>query len=178
MRNYLTTRCRRGFTLVELTIAMVAGSILLLGLGQVVANHHRQFRDVREQAFGEVMTDMDQVHRMFKRFVRMATLRKCMIGTDGLSLEVYYWSEPASNWYPDCYANFYLNGTELVVTKGQLAPASFSYATDNSPVTLVIAEDVTNLLFVQYHTCIRMDLTLDNGSESLTRTVKALRHNR
>jgi len=171
-----TKRTYTGFTLIELSTAILAGSILMLGVAGIIADHHRALRDIHERAFGGVATEARVTEKIFDRFVRCATARQCIIGRDRTSLEVYYRSDH-ERAEPDQYAAFYTTGTDLVLERGLLAPGTYAHASDNQPDTMILAHHVSRVAFSQAGAALHMKLGLDDGTRSFSLLASALRHN-
>ncbi len=166
---------RPGFTLIELMVGVVASSILMLGVVNVVADNQRAFVEIRRRAFGDVVTDSYVARATFDRIVRSATIRHCVVSAG--SAEVYFFSTTTGIW-PDRYARFYRSGSNLGVEIGSLAPGTFTYASANTPSTRALASHVSACTFVQAGATLRMYLTLDDGSTNVNTSASAMRMNR
>ncbi len=167
---------QHGLTLIELCFFMVASAILMLGLSGILANQQKSLVQVRDRAFGDITTDTYVTQRIFERYGRSATLRKCLIGSDGSSLEIYGYSSPTV-LVPDQYIYYHLADSQLVMERGQLASGTFSYASNNSPLTTILAHHVTNAVFSESGPVLHMFLQLDDGRRKSVLSASAYRQN-
>jgi hypothetical protein len=163
-------------TLVDMLVAIVAGSILLLGLTAILAQNQTAYNRTQNHLFGDVVTDGYAVQRVFDRVVRKSTQTYCQVATN--SLAVFYYSDPNAA-LPDRYASFTWSGTagdDVTLTTGELSsPGAYdSWGTGN---TQVIARNVADCRFIQYGAALRMYLTLDDGEYEMSLTASARRFN-
>jgi prepilin-type N-terminal cleavage/methylation domain-containing protein len=168
--------CRRGFTLVELMISMLASSILLLAVVNVLASNQKQYNRTYDRVYGDVVRNAQEARAIFDVVVRGSTIRKVLIGSVNEYAEVYYyrtWTSLAL----DGYARFYTSNGELKLERGQLEPGTFTYALSNSPTTQVVARHVTSCTFSQEGVCVAMAMVLNDGKVDLPTVATATRHN-
>jgi len=181
-RKATTAKGRRaghgGFTLVEMTVTMLAAGVLFLAVGTILSGFQKSWNQSYNRVYGEVVSDGYIARRIFERYVRRATIKKCYpdftVGTAYNEVEVYYYSVPGSSPL-DRYAKFFFNDGKLKLEIGQLVPGTFDHAGSGS-TTQVVARHVTACYFTQEGICLSMYLTLDDGSTSNTITVTATRH--
>lgn len=172
----------RGFTLIELCIAMLAGGVLLAGSIHVVSTQQEQFSRLCQKAFGQMTHEAEAVRHSFHRYVRQASIRHCVCNES--VLEVYYRSQgvyrsDAGIQIPDRYVTWYLSGlmnTDLMMETGNLQDGTF-VADRTTATTVTMAHHVTDLKFEQTGAMIRMILSLDNGSRTMTVIASAQRNN-
>jgi prepilin-type N-terminal cleavage/methylation domain-containing protein len=165
---------RRGFTLVELMVTMISAAVLMLAITNVLADNQKSFNQTYERVHGAVVQDAYVARRIFEQLARKSSVRKCLVGTSNEYAEVYYYS---SNTAPnlDRYAKFYLSGTNLMVERGQINPATFAH--EGTATTQTIAKNVTSAYFSQTRPCLHMHILINDGKQSLPVTVTAMRHN-
>ncbi len=169
-------RLRRGFTLVELTMAMVATAVMLLAVVNVIAGNHKDYNKTFERVHGDVVRNAQEARGVFDAVVRGSTYRKCLIGSVGEYAEVYYY-RTATALALDGYARFYVNNGQLLLERGRLEPGTFNYALDNSPTTALVARHVTSCTISQEGICVSMAITLNDGKIDLPVVTTATRHN-
>ena len=168
---------RRGLTLVELCVAMLASAIMLVGVVGVVASNQRDYNQTYERVHGQLVQEAYAVRRAFEHTVREASIRKCVpTATLSTSMEVYYYSSGTATAL-DSYALFYLSeGGNLMVERGGIVPGTFDH-TSSPPMTQTLAHNVTSCHFLQSGPCISMTLLLNDGKLDLPVMVTAMRHN-
>jgi|GEM_PF-6407863 len=173
----MQARRRRGVTLVELCVAMLASAILLVAVVGVVASNQKDYNQTYERVHGQLVQEAYVARRVFEHTVREASVRKCIpFGTLSTSIEVYYYSSLTAPDL-DCYALFYLSeGGNLMVERGGIVPGTFDH-TSSVPSTQVLAHNVTSCYFLQSGPCISMTLLLNDGKLDLPVMVTAMRHN-
>lgn len=166
---------QRGFTLVELVVAMGASTVMLLAVVGVLANNQREFNQTYTRVHGEIVRDAYIARRVFEEVVRKSSTRKCLVGSTNDSVEVYYHSSGAASEL-DRYAQFYFQDGNLMLERGEIDYTTLAHVS-GSTSTQTIAHNVTNLYFGRTGPCVRMHIFLDNGSQDLLVTVTATRHN-
>jgi len=167
----------RGLTLVEMSIAMLASSVMLLAITGVLAGNHKQWNQTYDRVYGEIVTDAYVTRQTFDRVVRQASAywSTPMYGVSSvLTLRLYtniqnMTTEPPLNRY----ARFRLSGTNLLLEHGPLVTGMTGPA-DSSQV---LAHHVTVCKFWRSGPCIHMALVLDDGRTSLPVTMTATRYN-
>ncbi|MBE0535342.1 MAG: prepilin-type N-terminal cleavage/methylation domain-containing protein [Phycisphaerae bacterium] len=188
-------RRNKGFTLVELMASILISSVLMVAIGGVVANSHRQWNRMYRRVYGDPVVDAEIARRAFEATARRATHRQCLVDPTGQSITLFYYSDRVVA-VVDRYAWFYVSGGQLCVEHG--APAvdgvTGRYIRGAVQGTVVLARNVVYHHFwqgddyvidfagggSQYGNTVRMVLTLDDasdGQQPLSITVSATRHN-
>jgi len=115
----MTTRkqkIRRGLTLVELMITVLAVMILVVGISGILAAGHKNYNIMFKRVNSDVVRNAYEARRTFDRIVRQASVRRCDLLSSGNEIYVYYFSAPNNLGlvFPDRYAKFYLvsNGSD------------------------------------------------------------------
>ena len=175
---YRVRRQAKGFTLVEMMVAMLASSLMFLALTGVLAGNQTDYNRTYERMYGDIENHAREARIIFDQVVRQSTIRKCLIGTANEYVEVYYYRTTGSLGL-DGYARFYwdVSDEQLLLERGQLELGTFEYSLWNDPTTQVVAEHVTSCTFLQVGVCISMNLVLDDGRTNLPVVVTAMRHN-
>ena len=170
-------RRRRGVTMVELCVAMLASAIMLVAVVGVVASNQRDYNQTYERVHGQLVQEAYVARRTFEHTVREASVRKCVpTGTLSTSMEVYCYSSATATAL-DSYALFYLSeGGNLMVQRGGIMPGTFDH-TSGVPSIQTLAHNVTSCHFLQSGPCISMTLLLDDGKLDLPVMATAMRHN-
>lgn len=195
---------RKGFTLLELVITIIAATIFILGTTSILASWIKNYKTMYERTTSEVIRNAYETRRIFDRIVRQATIRRVDLGAGGNEIYVYYYSEPNNLAIvnPDRYAYFYLQGTELWLEQGivtgnfTITPPALPSMTETSTIKLTNTDDdnddviinppATGIFSIDGHS-IRMVLVLDNKIDpqnknklaalKMTLTSTAIRHN-
>jgi prepilin-type N-terminal cleavage/methylation domain-containing protein len=170
-------RPQHGFTLVEMAVAMAISSVLFAAIANMLAGSQRDWNRTYQRVHGDVVRDAYTARSVFDKAVRKASVKKCVLGTGGGAVEVYYYSSPIGLTSPDRYANFYRSGNRLLVERGQLAPGTFNHASNNNPATQVVARNVSSCVFTQVGACVHMHMAMNDGKVDLPVTSTATRHN-
>ena len=174
---------RRGFTMVELSVAMVISSVMFVAVMNVLASNHKNFNQTYERVYGDVVTDAYISRLVFDEVVRQSTIRKAVVGiTTGNEyyVEVYYYSL-ATVGTLDRYAQFCvpIAGGNLVVRRGRLIAGTFTHT--GTETTQVLAHHVvvspTINPFSYSGPTVSMALTLNDGKVDMPVLVTATRHN-
>jgi len=215
---------RRAFTLVEVLVAAIAAVILILGISAMLFFGHRGYNTMFRRLIGywdddtshyniSVVRNAYEARKVFDAIVRKSTMERYdPLPPDpenepyiGNQLCVYYYTDPAdplpSNNYPDRYAYFHLDGTDLILEQGPvnfaaLPPRGSGIPVNNPDRSMVLARNVSNTemdppvpVFSKQGAALRMILVLDDESVptddvySGTQTLKmivtttAVRHN-
>lgn len=166
-------------TLIEMMIAMALSSVILVAIAGVLANNQRGWNMMYRRVNSDVVVESEIARRVFDRIVRQATIQKCVVGTSGELIEVYYASSAALS-SPDRYANFFWDVTnqELKVQYGQLESGTYNHASADSPTVVLLAHHVMDCKFSMSNICIRMSFRLNDGNQSpLDVNCTATRHN-
>ena len=166
---------RRGFTLIELMVTILIASIVVLGVASVMADAHRGYNRMYQRIHGNVITEAYTARMRFDAICRKASSGGVSLDTSIPMLEVYYYSVPNvhgdADLLPDLYAQFYLNGTSLMLARGDIVSGAVI-------ATEVLATNVTELKFsADSGRSVQMVMTLDDGRDSITVTCGSMRHN-
>ena len=159
----------RGFTLVELIIAMAIMLIVVLAIGMALVDGQRGWSIQYDRIYSDVVTDGFVARRKFDAVMRTASGEKFLLDDAGSWVEVYYYANGDSA-VVDRYARFYVADSNLNVEYGQLDPT----------VTLsveTVCGNVSGCTFAQVGRSIQMILTLDNGTQTNTVISSAVTHN-
>ena len=119
------TKQNSGFTLIEMMVTILIAGIVILGLANVMADTYRSYRKMYERVHGNIANDAYVTRIRFDRICRKARAGSAFVDTSVPSLRVLYYATPNMTGYaglpPDRYAEFYLNGTNLVLDTGTIA---------------------------------------------------------
>ena len=215
---------RRAFTLVEVLVAAIAAVILILGISAMLFFGHRGYNTMFRRLIGywdddishyniSVVRNAYEARKVFDAVVRKSIIRRYdpappdpeSSPSIGNQLCVYYYTDPAdplpTNNFPDRYAYFHLDGTNLILEQGPvnfaaLPPRDSGIPVNNPDRSMVLARNVRNTemdppvpVFSKQGAALRMILVLDDESDpaddvySGTQTLKmivtttAIRHN-
>ena len=159
----------RGFTLIELIIAMAIMLIVVLAIGMALVDGQRGWSIQYDRIYSDVVTDGYVARRKFDAVMRTASGERFLLDDAGGWVEVYYYADDTST-VVDRYARFYVADGNLNVEYGQLNPkATLSVET--------ICGNVSGCTFAQIGRSIQMILTLDNGTRTNTVISSAVTHN-
>ena len=159
----------RGFTLIELMIAIAIMVIVVLAIGVALVDGQRGWNYMYDRIYSDVVTDGYVARRKFDAVMRKASRDKFLLDPAGGWVEVYYYANDAST-VVDRYARFYASGGKLNVEYGQLDPK----ATDTIET---VCGNVSSCTFVQLGRSIQMILKLDNGTQTNTLITSAVTNN-
>lgn len=159
----------KGFTLIELMVAIVVALIVLLGIGAVLADSHRSWNRMYNRIYSDVVTDSYVARRTFDAVIRKASsVDPNLVNYDDW-VEVYYYAD-ANSAVVDRYARFFSTGGQLNVEYGELNP--------RQTLTIqTICGNVQGCVFSGTGRSAQMILTLDNGSQTATVVSSAVMHN-
>lgn len=160
---------RKGFTLIELTVATAISAVVLLGVGAVLGDSQRGWNKMYKRMHCKVTTDGDRARRRFDTIIRSASKDDIQVADDGTWLEVYYYQSGSSTEL-DSYARLYSYGTELRIEYGSLDPVV-------SLMTRTICSNVSSCVFKGDGGFVQMILTLCDGSETTVVVSSAVMHN-
>ena len=164
----------KGFTIIELMIATVLSSAVVVGVGMLLVDSQHGWNRMYSRAYSDVSTDSHVARRRFDSVVRNASTQGILLSVDGSWVEVYYYSDPNSA-VVDRYARFYtyLNGdtNQLLIEHGAAEPRQ----TLN---TETVCGNVSSCVFKSAGNSAQMLLTLDDGSQSATIVASAVMHNK
>ncbi len=159
----------RGFTLIELIIAMAIMLIVVLAIGLALVDGQRGWSIQYDRIYSDVITDGYVARRKFDAVMRTASRDKFWLDPAGSSVEVYYYANDDSA-VVDRYAYFYVADGNLNVEYGQLNPKeTLSVET--------VCGNVSGCTFEQLGRSIQMILTLDDGTRTNTVISSAVTHN-
>ena len=165
-------KLRYGLTIVELSIVIAISSIVILGVGIVLADSAHSWQKMYERANGQVETDTLVAQKTFNAIVRRAVSTKFLLDAGGRWVEVYY-SSSVDSTLADRYARFYCIGDP----NGQL---NVEYGQRNPKQTLstqTLCNNVSSCVFKKSGKSILMILTLSKGSLTLTTASSAFMYN-
>jgi len=86
----------RGFTVIELIIAIAIIVIVVLAIGMVLVDGQRGWSIQYDRIYSDVVTDGYVARRKFDTVMRMASRDKFSLGDAGSSVEVYYYANDDS----------------------------------------------------------------------------------
>jgi len=162
----------KGFTLVELMVAITLVSIVIFGVGMLIVDGQRGWQTMYGRINADVITDGYVARKMFDTVARKASAKKILLDEDLAGwIELYYYDDPNSAAV-DRYARFYYISDEGEVT-GQLN-VEYGYWDPNQsdPRTpernSVVCENVTDCTFQNTGKSVQMLLTLDDGRQTVT----------
>jgi len=164
-----------GFTLLELVVAAAIVSVVIAGVGFMVADGQRAWGVMYNRIYSDAATDSYVAVKEFDAVVRKASGQKFMLSNDGSWIEVCYPAD-ASSSVADRYARFsYAAGGGdskgcLLVEYGKLNPKE-------SLTTKIISEDVSACVFNTSGRSAQMMLTLNDGTQTVSVVSSAFMHN-
>lgn len=166
------TKNRKGFTVIELMLAVVFLGVVVLGVGIVVADSHKGYNTMYNRIYSDVVTDGHIARRTFDSIIRKASSENIQVAEDGSWVEVRFYQDSESIEL-DRYARFYVYGEELRIEYGDLDPDT-NY---NELRTQTVCSNVSSCVFNTAGAAVQMVLRLDNGSETATVMSSAVAHN-
>ena len=171
---------RRGFTLIELMITILAAIVLVIGISGMLAAGHKNYNNMFARVNSDVVRNSYEARSIFDSTVRRSVYEFVDLNTTHDNLVVYYYPNPSDlttlGDYPTRYAMFYKAGTELKLQRGSFSgwPPPANPAPDSGDT--VIAKNVTFVEFTIVGGSVRMSLTLDStnnpGISNKLRTAK------
>ena len=159
----------KGFTLIELVIAIAVMVIVILSVAIILVDGQRSWNAMYNRIYSDVVTDGHIARRTFDRVIRKASRDKIALDDAGLWVEVRYYQD-ANSTIVDRYARFYEADGQLNIEYGKLDPRE----TLN---VQTVCENVSDCVFMARGTSVQMILRLDNGSEAATVVSSAVVHN-
>ena len=165
-------KSRRGFTLVELMVAIVIASIVVSSVCILLADGQRGWRIMYDHIYADVVSDGYVARRKFDTVMRNASWQKYSLDeTNNAWVEVYYYQD-ANSTVLDRYARFEFDSDngELNFEEGILDPLE----TVNIQT---LCGSVSDCVFQVAGRSVQMVLKLDNGLQSVTVTSSAVMHN-
>ncbi len=167
---------RNGFTLVEMTMAMLIGLVLMLAVGGVVSDSYGNWNDMYSRVFGVIPESVVKMQRDFNINCRKATLRNVYLSNDKQTLIVYQFSNRLTpSFWPDRYVQYYLDGTDFKVEYGEL---NFAQLTKKSVIrTETLCANVEYLSFAVQSLSVELCVTINDNGNRHTFAWAAVRHN-
>ena len=159
----------RGFTLVELILAMALAGIALLGIGMLLFDGQKGWGRIYSRVNASVLTEGQVAGKTFDNLVRKSKKDECVIDANGAWVEVHYYASAASS-ATDRYALWYLSGNQLKVEHGTLGPKSVAS-------TAILCNYVSACKFQKTGDAVQMKLTLVNGKDQTTTLTSAVLSN-
>jgi len=159
----------KGFTLMEMVVTTAIATVVMLGIGFVVADSQNSWNTTYNKMYADVVTDGFVARRIFDAVIRRASWDNFLVGGYGEYLEVYYYSTAAATSM-DRYARFCTADGALMVEYGTLSPKQ-------TVSTYVVCENVYSCVFNRAGRSAQMVLTLDDGSQTTTIASSAIMHN-
>jgi len=149
---------RHGATLIELVTAMTAATIVMAGLGVLLADSLRGWSSIYDRAYADVVTDGYVAVNRFDNIMRRAVTEGFSIDEDGDWVEIrYYQSEDSTE--ADRYARLYESDGSLKIKLGQVDPRL-------ELAEQILCSNVSDCTFKQIGLSIQMVLTLDDAARS------------
>lgn len=173
---------KSGFTLVEMMVTILILTVVMLGLAGVMADSHKGYNRMYKRIHGDVVNDAYVARLRFDKVCRKARAGSADLGIDPdvPFLQILYYSTPNTNGPadlpPDRYAQFYLNGADLMLDTGTYDPET---GVGPPTGTETVARNVTELKFSAVGgKCCQMVMTLlKDGEHSITVTCSSIMHN-
>ncbi|MBN2456983.1 MAG: prepilin-type N-terminal cleavage/methylation domain-containing protein [Sedimentisphaerales bacterium] len=163
------------FTITELMVTIVIASIVILGMGFVLADGYRGWQRMYNRVHGDVVNDAYVTRLTFDRIVRKSSITKTIGPTvPDSSITLFYYSTIGSANL-DKYATFYQSGNQLLLDYGD-----YDEGTGTTPLsTQTLANNVQSVSFwvPTGGVSVCMVMTLDDGTYARTITNTAVRHN-
>ena len=167
---------KRAFTLVELMVTIMIGSIVLLGVGVMMVDSLKGYNRLYDRTNEGIAQDSYTAKIAFDRMVRRASIKRYVLGLT--SVEVYYYGSPPSTAYGtdplDRYARIYKSGDELRLQHGDYDHITHDTTSDSD---MLLAENVSDVKFSVDGARVSMVLQLDDGARQMTVMSSAVRHN-
>jgi len=164
-----------GFTLTELAITAVICTVVILGIGFVLADNQRGWNRMYDRVYADVVTDGYVARKTFDNIIRKASREKFLLDDAGSWIEIYYYINSDSA-VTDGYTRFYYDSgnSQLKFDYGNWNPD------DPDPRDLIntriVCSDVSSCIFKVSGRSVQMVLTLDDGSQMVTTTSSAVMH--
>ena len=160
---------RPGITLIEIMVAVVLSSIMVLAVGLMLAEGPRSFNRMNDRAFGDLVTESFVARKIFDSTIRKASKEEILVDNASNQLEVYYYASSVSV-SADRYAKIYKSDSTLYVEYGTREPRE-------TLETKTICSNVSSCIFNSTGRSAQMILTLDDGSQKITTVTSAIMHN-
>ena len=161
---------QRGFTIVELMLATLLATIVVLAIGFTLVDSQRGWNRMYNRIYSDVATDSYVARRMFDSVIRKASKEKFLLDGAGNWIEVYYYAD-ANSTDVDRYARFAYDGvSQLDIEYGIVEPRQ-------TLSIQAVCGNVSSCVFKGAGYSAQMILTLDNGSQTATIVSSAVMHN-
>ena len=188
---------RSGITLIEVIIAALAASILMIAITGILAASHKNFKTMLKRTSQGVVPDAYAAKRVFDKIVRKSSIKRLdppeVYSSLSTELYVYYYSDPTfifEGSIPDKYAHFYLNGSRQFMLDTGSVTGNFGASPPGLPSLnqesrLILANNINSVTFTEAIHSIQMVLMLDSetgssdplGTLKMTVTSTAIQHN-
>ncbi|MHC4679863.1 MAG: prepilin-type N-terminal cleavage/methylation domain-containing protein [Planctomycetota bacterium] len=196
---------KRGFTLIELVVTVVAAIVVILGAVSIIANAHKGYWRLYRRATSDVVRNGYEARLAYDSIVRKASTLYDHISP--AEAYVYYYEARTADgevdidalralMQPNRFARFYLlstgNDVQLRVDQGSVpSTADLTLAVPPAGLaidrTRILAHDVASCVFEERGAGIRMVLALDDETDpepgamavetlKMTVTTTAVRH--
>ena len=165
---------KKGFSLIEMIVAMAAVSVIVLGIGVFLSNGQRNWNDLFDRVYNDSNIDGFAVQQVFDSVCRKASMRKATISDDSQTLELYYWNAGSTASIPECYARFYVSNDDLYVEHGTLQ--SGTWTPDSRTAYIKVADDIDSLKFDVQGASVQMYMTCQD-EEAMPVVCSSVRHN-
>lgn len=176
-----------GFTLIELMVTILLASVVFLGVAVVLADGIKGYDRMFRRIHGDVVNDAYFARLKFDKICRMSRSGSIRLDPSVPSLQVLYYSTPnvngAADLEPNRYAQFYLNGTDLMLGTGTYDPETDTATqTDTQIVAGNVAESSPGVSSLKFSApvggkCCQMVMTLADSDHSITITCSSIMHN-
>jgi Tfp pilus assembly protein PilE len=156
---------RNGLTLIELMVAAAMAMICVLAVGAVFYDSQKAWNETYMKANSAIMLDSHIASKAFEASVRKATCERYLLDPPDAYdkshwVEVYYFASTASAII-DRYAKLYVENSTFYIERGTLSPRQ-------ALNTTTICSNVTDFNFSGSGRCIRLEMTLSKGNDSVT----------
>ncbi|OHB58270.1 MAG: hypothetical protein A2Y07_04015 [Planctomycetes bacterium GWF2_50_10] len=165
-----------GITIIELMIGMVISLIVILAIGQIIADGVKGFENAYIKANGPVVSSSYVAQKRFDRIVRKASYRASRppVAANN-TLDIYYISDPSAYTALDRRVRFYISNGNLLATE-------YHYRPPNAETTLTTETICSNVSACEFKTntndrSAQMILRLTDGSSTITTVASAYMHN-
>ena len=172
----MVKRKQKGFTMIEVIASMAVMSVVILAISSVITDSNALWGRLHNSVYGVIPQDIIRTQRAFNKTCRKATLRVMFLSEDKETMCLYYFSDHINPpYWPDRYAMFYLDGTDLKVEHGTLQFATINQ--NQKLYTETLCRDVQSLQFASQGLSVQICMTVNNGSREKTFTWASVRHN-
>jgi prepilin-type N-terminal cleavage/methylation domain-containing protein len=170
---------RSGLTLIELMVAAALAVICMLAVGLVFSDSQKAWNRTYTKANSAVMLDSHMASKAFEATVRKATCERYLLDPPDANneshwVEVYYFASDSSET-TDRYAKLYVEDGTFKIEHGVFNPENNPATTES--YTTEICSNVTNFNFSGSGRCIRLEMTLSEGNDSVTFISSAIPQN-